>query len=84
MEDQNYTCTGEQRAEVLHMTLSVDIFNSSYLDNEGYYTSMNIVSACDIVSTCHYSSLYLLLVMIYNVMHWLIMRYSLKKNFTWR
>ena len=47
VEDQNYTCTGEQRAEVLHMTLSVDIFDSSYLDNEGYYTSMNIVSACN-------------------------------------
>ena len=46
VEEQNDTCTGEQRAEVLHMTLSVDIFNSSYLDNEGYYTSMNIVSAC--------------------------------------
>ena len=44
VEDQNYTCTGEQRGEVLHMTLSMDIYNSSYPDNGDNYTSMNIVS----------------------------------------
>ena len=53
MEDQNYTCTGEQRAEVLHMTLSVDIFRESRLDRETLKnTSMNIVSL-NVSSTFH-------------------------------
>ena len=43
VEDQNYTCTGEQRGEVLHMTLSVNIFNTSHVDTGNYTTSMNIV-----------------------------------------
>lgn len=42
-EDQNYTCTGEQRAEVLHHTLSVTNFDTSYLDRENLNTTMNIV-----------------------------------------
>ena len=44
VEDQNYTCTGEQRGEALHMTLSVDIFNTSHVDKANYQSSMNIVS----------------------------------------
>ena len=43
VEDQNYTCTGKQRGEVLHRTLSVTIFNTSYVDRENYNASMNIV-----------------------------------------
>ena len=43
VEDQNYTCSGKQREEVLHMTLSVTIFNTSFVDRESYNTSMNIV-----------------------------------------
>ena len=48
VEDQNYTCTGEQRGEVLHMTLSVNIFVPSRLDEGFSNTSMNIVSGCTI------------------------------------
>ena len=44
VEDQNYTCTGEQRGEVLHMTLSVNIFSESLLDRSFTNTTMNIVS----------------------------------------
>lgn len=51
VEDQNYTCTGEERGEVLDMTLSVDIFGSSYLDSDVYKnTSMNIVGWHDMVA----------------------------------
>ena len=46
VEDQNYSCTGEQRGEVLDRTLSVTIFNTSYVDRENYNTSMNIVTLC--------------------------------------
>ena len=43
VEDQNYTCTGEQIGEVLHRTLSVNIFNTDSVDSENHTTSMNIV-----------------------------------------
>ena len=49
VEDQNYTCTGEQRGEVLHMTLFVDIFSFIEATN----TSMNVVSCLIILLTSY-------------------------------
>ena len=43
VEDRNYTCTGEQRAQVLHMALSMDIYDIGYVDRENYNTTMDIV-----------------------------------------
>ena len=50
VEDKSYSCTGEQRAEVLDMTISVDVFN---ITNEGNFTntSMNIVHC--IIDICY-------------------------------
>ena len=50
VEDQNYSCTGEQRGEVLDMTISADIFS---IPNEGNFTntSMNVVRC--IIDICY-------------------------------
>ena len=42
VEDQNYTCTGKQRGEVLDRTLSVTIFSNGFGETNSN-TSMNIV-----------------------------------------
>ena len=36
-------CSGKQREEVLHVTLSVTIFNTNFVDRENSNASMNIV-----------------------------------------
>jgi hypothetical protein len=42
VEDQNYTCSGEERGEVLNRTLSVTIFSNGFGESDAN-TTMNIV-----------------------------------------
>ena len=43
VDDQDSTCTGEQRGQVLNRALSMAVHDTSYVDRENYNTTMNIV-----------------------------------------